>query len=232
MPGALAKTDPNWKDREIVFRRNCQRLLTEEDTLVLVGDHSWGKTLFRSRKDLKFIMDLPGRKILLRGNHDSFWAEEKTEALNVKYHGKLNFLHENYFAYKEFALVGTKGYCLEGPFTRDETGRLRGWDGVNEEQASTLIRQELIHLRASFEAAKADGYRKFIVFLHYPPTSVSRQSSPFTDIAEEYGAEQVLYAHCHGEANFHNSIEGPFRSIKYTLVSGDCLRWSPHKVLD
>ena len=87
-------------------------------------------------------------------------------------------------------------------------------------------------LRKSFDLARKDGYRKFIMFLHYPPTSILEQRSCFTDMAEEYGAEQVIYAHCHGESRFHDSIMGEFRGVRYSLVSGDYLQWNPMKVLD
>ena len=63
-------------------------------------------------------------------------------------------------------------------------------------------------------------------------TRLLEERSGFTDMAEEYGAEQVLYAHCHGEARFHDSIQGVFRGVRYSLVSGDYLKWIPRKVLD
>lgn len=230
--GHMLHTEPVWRNHEEVFRRNCARLLTEEDTLVLVGDHSWGKNLTECEQDLAYIMALPGRKILLRGNHDRFWDAGKTEKLNARYAGKLNFLQGNYYTYRDYALVGTKGYCFEGPFWLDRRGKVMRWDLEAEAKAEKLVQRELDRLRASFEAARADGHNRFLMFLHYPPTSILERRSPFTEIAEEYGAHQVIYAHSHGEANFHNSIEGNFRSIEYTLVSGDCLRWIPHKVLD
>ena len=228
----MQRTERVWRDHEAVFRRNCQRLLTEADTLVLLGDHSWGKNLAQCEQDLQYIMELPGRKILLRGNHDQFWDAGKTEALNARYAGKLCFLQGNYYTYRDYALVGTKGFCFEGPFYLDRKGRIVGWDQAAEAKAETLVRRELERLRASFEAARRDGHNRFLMFLHYPPTSILEKRSPFTDLAEEYGAHQVLYAHSHGAARFHNSIEGEFRCIDYTLVSGDCLRWMPHKVLD
>ena len=70
------------------------------------------------------------------------------------------------------------------------------------------------------------------MFLHYPPTSIIEDRSGFTDMAEEYGAEHVVYAHSHGESRFHDSIEGELRGVKYSLASGDFLRWQPLKVLD
>lgn len=106
------------------------------------------------------------------------------------------------------------------------------WDEAAEEHAKKLVQRELKRLRESFEAARKDGYQKFIMFLHYPPTSVLEKESGFTKMAEEYGAEQVIYAHCHGEARFHDSIEGSLHGIRYSLVSGDYLKWMPKKVLD
>ena len=93
------------------------------------------------------------------------------------------------------------------------------------------MEREAGRLRASFEAARCDGYRKFIMFLHYPPTSILEKRSVFTDMAEEYGAEQVIYSHCHGESRFYDSILGELGGIRYSLVSGDYLKWKPVKIL-
>ena len=231
-PSPMQRTQGVWRNHEEVFRRNCAGLLTPEDTLVLLGDHSWGKTLAQCREDLDYIAALPGRKILLRGNHDMFWDAGKTAKLNELYRGRLHFLQGNYFTYRDYALVGSKGYCFEGPFYLDKKGRIMGWDPEAEEKAEKIIQRELGRLRASFEAARQDGHNRFIMLLHYPPTSVIEKRSPFTDLAEEYGAHQVIYAHCHGQSRFHDSIEGNFRSIEYHLVSGDYLRWMPRRLLD
>lgn len=221
-----------WKNHEEKFKRNCARLITGDDTLVLVGDHSWGRSLSECEEDFRYIADLPGRKILTRGNHDMFWDAAKTEALNERFSGRLSFLQNNFFSYRDYALVGTKGYTFEGPFYINSRGKIVGWDEEAEEHAKRLVERELVRLRASFEAARADGYRKFIMFLHYPPTNILEDGSGFTEMAEEYGAEQVIYAHCHGEARFHDSIEGEKNGVLYSLASGDYLRWQPMRVLD
>lgn len=224
--------DRVWKKHEQKFQKYCSQLLTEEDTLVLVGDHSWGKNLAQAEADLQYICGLPGRKILIRGNHDMFWDAKKTNALNERYAGKLEFLQGNYYAFREYALVGTKGFTFEGPFWIDRRGRIVDWDEEAEKHAEKIVARELNRLRTSFEAAKEDGFRKFIMFLHYPPTNILEKESGFTKMAEEYGAEQVIYAHSHGESRFHDSIEGDFHGIRYSLVSGDFLKWHPLKVLD
>lgn len=220
-----------WKNHEEKFRKYCNKLVTADDTLVLVGDHSWGKNLSECELDLQYIRDLPGKKILTRGNHDMFWDAKKTRQLNELYQPRLTFLQDSYETYKEYALVGTKGYTFEGPFYLNRRGQILGWDEEAEKHAIKLVDRELKRLRTSFELAKADGYTKFIMFLHYPPTNILEERSPFTDMAERYGAEQVIYAHCHGESRFYDSIHGEFRGRQYRLVSGDFLRWKPLKLM-
>ena len=227
-PGQLR--DPVWRNHETVFRRNCEKLIGPEDTLVLAGDHSWGRNMAECEKDLEYIQSLPGRKVLLRGNHDMFWDAKKTESLNRQFEGKLFFLQNNYTAYGDYALVGTKGYTFEGPFYL-RGGRIIGWDREEEAHAQKLVEREAERLKISFEAALADGYSRFIVFLHYPPTSILERNSVFTAMAEKYGAEQVIYAHCHGERRFHDSLEGRHHGVLYRLASGDFLRWNPLQIL-
>ena len=220
-----------WVDHERKIKKNCEKVIGENDTLVLVGDHSWGRKLSECEEDLKFIENLPGRKVLVRGNHDMFWDAKKTATLSELYRGRLTFLQGNYVPYENFALVGTKGYTFEGPFYLDRKGRIRGWDEQEAEHAEKLVEREYERLVTSFEAAKKDGYTNYIMFLHYPPTNILQEESCFTKIAEKYGVEHVVYAHCHGEERFHDSIEGEFHGIQYHLVSGDFLRWSPKRIL-
>lgn len=229
-PGQLH--DRIWKNHEEKFRASCGKTVTDADTLVLAGDHSWGKNLAECEMDLQYICDLPGRKILTRGNHDMFWDVKKTGQLNRLYQPRLTFLQDSYECYRDYAIVGTKGYTFEGPFYLDRRGRIMGWDEEEEQHAKKLVDRELQRLRKSFDLAKADGYRRFIMFLHYPPTNILEKRSGFTDMAEEYGAEQVIYAHCHGESRFHDSIQGEYRGRIYRLVSGDYLRWMPLKILE
>lgn len=208
---------PEWINHTEKLEKNCKKILTQEDTLVITGDHSWGRNSEECREDLEWIERLPGKKILLRGNHDMFWDKNKTAYLNEQYKGRLFFLQNNYYVYGEYALVGTKGYCYEGKDTVKHFLKIRD--------------RETARLEKSFQAAKQDGYEKYIMFLHYPPTSIGEEDSPFTDMARAYGAEQVIYSHCHGKERYADSIRGEKDGIMYRLVSSDYLQFCPIRIL-
>lgn len=153
-----------------------------------------------------------------------FWDAKKTERLNEQFKDRFFFLQNNYAVYEsterqeKYALVGTKGYCYEG---KD-----------SYEHYEKIVARELERLRVSFEKAKADGYRNYLMFLHYPPTSIGEMESGFTRMAQEYGAQQVIYSHCHGKERFDDSFQGTVDGINYRLVSSDFLKFKPVKLLD
>ena len=223
-------TDPLWRDHERRLLENCRRLIRPEDTLVLVGDHSWGRKMAECQQDFDYIRALPGRKILLRGNHDMFWDVNKTAALNDQFKGELFFLQNNYAACGDIALVGTKGYTFEGPFYLNRRGQVVGWDEDAEEQAAKLVEREAARLRLSCEAARKDGYRRFILFLHYPPTNDKHQVSGFTELMTEYGVKTCVYGHLHGKEKFKRGLQGVLNGVEYKLVSLDYLDARPMRL--
>ena len=227
----LQMKDRIWRNHEELFQKNCKAMLQPDDTLVLTGDNSFGKNLSACELDMQYIAALPGRKIMLRGNHDHYWTAKNTTALNEHFCGKLFFLQNNFYSYEDYAIVGTKGHCFEGPFYLNRRGSILAWDEKNEEQSRKLVERETERLQQSLEAASAAGFKKYLMFLHYPPTSILENESQFTRIAEEYRVEQVIYSHSHGESRFHDSIQGEYHGILYSLVSGDYLRWVPKRIL-
>ena len=213
----METSSPLWRGHEERFRQGWLHTVTQEDTVVVCGDISFGRNDKQCQRDVDFLAALPGRKILLRGNHDNYWDAKKTEKLNERWKGTFSFLQNNHFSYGSVALVGTKGYAWEGKDT--------------PEHARTLVEREAERLETSFQSAAREGFSRFVVFLHFPPTDYTQRTSVFCRMAEKWGAEQVIYAHCHGRHRFDDSIRGVYKGIRYTLVSGDCLNWRPFRVL-
>lgn len=222
--------DDIWIEHENKLEENICSIVKEDDTLVITGDHTWGGHLSTCMPDLKWIEEkLPGRKILLRGNHDIFWRPEKTNKLNREFEGGLFFLQNNFFEYEDYAIVGSKGYCYEP------------WDKTADAKARAGYRyeRELKRVKKSLDKAKAAGYNKYIMFLHYPPTEIEdsecgyggRLESCFTRLAKEYGVEKVVYSHLHGRDRFADSLQGEHNGIEYYLVSADYLNFVPVQLL-
>ena len=113
--------------------------------------------------------------------------------------------------------MGTKGYCYEGKDTPEHFEKIRD--------------RELDRLQVSFDSARADGYDRFIMFLHYPPTSIGEMESGFTRMAEQYGAKKVIYSHCHGKERYFDSFMGEVNGVEYSLVSSDYLKFRPALVM-
>lgn len=225
----MEEFDPIWKNHHIKLAESFKENITDSDTVLLTGDHTWGGHLSTCMPELEWICNLPGRKILLRGNHDIFWQVKGTKKLQATFEGRLNFLQNGYEVYEEYAIVGSKGYCYE-PWD---------WHDKAKQRAKKRYLREVERLRTGFEAACEAGYSRFIMALHYPPTEIADSGneyggypdSCFTRLAKEYGCEMVVYSHLHGKERFADSLTGMHDGIMYQLVSADYLNFSPMKLM-
>ena len=186
-----------------------------EDTVVLCGDLSWGMGLEQARKDFAFLDALPGRKILLKGNHDYWWTTAaKMERFFVENgFSTLEILHNNCRLYGDVALCGTRGWFYE----EDREGH-----------GAKIFNRELIRLEASLKAA---GEREKYCFLHYPPLYQGYRCQEIIDLLERYQVSRCFYGHLHGGSH-RLAISGRQGGVEYALVSADYLGFQPKKILD
>ena len=190
-------------------------LVAPEDTVVIAGDVSWGMSLEEAEKDFAFLDALPGKKLLLKGNHDYWWTTVSKMTRFFAEHGftTLEILHNNCHFYGETALCGTRGWFYE----EDQNGH-------NEK----VFNRELIRLEASLKAA---GEREKIVFLHYPPVYQGYRCKPVLEVLHRYGVQRCCYAHLHGPSR-RQAIEGKCEGIDFSLISADQLEFVPKRILD
>ena len=184
-----------------------------EDTVVLCGDISWGMSLEQAAPDFAFLDALPGKKLLLKGNHDYWWntASKMNRFFAEKGFSTLNILHNNCHLYGETALCGTRGWFYE-----------EEQDGHNEK----VFNRELIRLEASLKAA---GEREKLCFLHYPPRYQGYRCDEIIALLERYGVKACYYGHLHGGSH-RLAVEGRQGSVEYHLVSADYLRFRPQRI--
>ena len=190
--------------------------LTEEDTTVLCGDLSWGMSLAEAREDFLFIDRLPGRKIVLKGNHDYWWSTASAAYKFFAANGisTIEILNNNCLFYGETALCGTRGWFYE-----EERG---------SEHDRKIMLRELGRLEASLKAA---GEREKIAFLHYPPKFAAYECPEILEMLGRYGVKECYYGHIHGKG-CSAAFRGVKNGVKYELVSADRLMFSPLRVRD
>ena len=64
----------NWKGHEEKIKKDWLMKVKEDDTVILPGDFSWSTYLEDTYADFSYLNKLPGKKILLKGNHDYWWT--------------------------------------------------------------------------------------------------------------------------------------------------------------
>jgi uncharacterized protein len=203
----------HWYKHHEKIKENWLEKISDEDTILIAGDISWSMKMEEGLKDLDWIHELPGRKIFVRGNHDYWW--QSISKLNNLYED-MNFIQNNYFTYEDYALCGTRGWTCPGGehFT---------------EHDEKIYSRELIRLKLSLDLAVKNGYKKFMVMIHYPPTNERFEETEFIKIFKEYGVEKVFYGHLHGYS-LKRVMVGEVEGIEYILTSADYINFDPIKI--
>ena len=189
--------------------------LTEEDTLILAGDTSWGIDLEEAEADFRFLEQFPGKKYLIKGNHDYWWttAAKFHRFCEEKEFRNLELIHNNCAHYGDFALCGTRGWFLE------------------EEQKphdAKVLNRELQRLETSLKAA---GEQPILCFLHYPPLYQGYRCPEILKLLEQYPVKACCYGHLHGPT-IRRRIEGEQQGVDFSLISADHLGFVPKKICE
>ena len=190
-------------------------VVREEDTLVLMGDLSWALGLEDAKADFAWINEIPGRKIILKGNHDYWWSTVKKFDGFCAQNGFENFhiLHNNHFEYEGVAICGTRGWFFE----EERSG----------EHDEKVFKRELLRLEASLQSA---GELPKMVFLHYPPRYKGYECPEILELLQKYEVRNCFYGHLHG-ASHGLAMEGTWDGVNFRLLSADRLNFKPYCVI-
>ena len=204
-----------WKDHAEKLKQGFAAL-GPEDVTVLCGDLSWAMDLKTAGEDFRFIHELPGQKIILKGNHDYWWSTAaKAERFFAEYGiDSIRILHNNCWLYGDLALCGTRGWFYE-----EETGA---------EHDAKIMRREILRLEASLKAA---GEREKLVFLHYPPIYQKYECPEILALLAEHRVRLCCYGHIHGKGCL-SAFNGWRGCTQFRLVSADHVDFTPVKLLD
>lgn len=194
------------------FERICEDWRTkvgEDDIVLLPGDFSWAMTLADALDDIRAVGMLPGRKIMVRGNHD-FWWSSLTQVRAALPEG-MYALQNDCVELENMVFCGTRGWTIV--------------NDADERHAQDLkiYRREVIRLEMALKCAARQAHgRDIVALMHYPPFDERQRPSGFTDLLEQYGVKQVVYGHLHGQS-LRGAFSGQLRGVDYFQVSCDGL---------
>ena len=199
-----------WDNYVERIEKNWKKLVDENDTVVIGGDISWGSSLSESIPDFDFINRLPGKKIILKGNHDYWWgtANKINEFLKENKFDTINILHNNCYSDGNIAICGTRGWI---------------YDGTGEKDLKVIAR-EASRLETSIKQA-VDNSLKPIVFLHYPPAYADFVCDEIVSVLKKYDINNVYYGHIHGKGIYN--VVSEYDDIKLKLIAADGVEFTP-----
>ena len=200
-----------WIDYVEKIEENWTRTVSPEDVVILAGDISWAMRLEEADEDFAFLDRLPGQKIVLKGNHDYWWASLKKMQERWP---NFKFLYNNYQVYSDIAICGTRGWVCPGS---------SGYTPKDD----VIYQRELIRLENSLKQAVTAGYSRLIGVMHYAPTNEKLEPSGFTELFERYGVDKVVFGHLHTEFGFKSGLTGLYNDVDYQLVSADFRKFVP-----
>lgn len=208
-----------WNNYMERLKENWEKIVEEDDYILIPGDISWATYLEQAVKDFEFIDNLPGRKIISKGNHDYWWTtmSKLNEFLDKNNFKTIEFIHNNSYNIQDFIVCGARGWKCPGD------------DGFSQKDKK-IYERELNRLELSLSKA---GYGtnggEIIVMIHYPPFNSSKEPSEFVEIMREYSVKKCFYGHLHG-GSFSGAVEGKVEGIEFKLVSSDYLNFVPFNI--
>ncbi len=203
-----------WQGYTEKLVRHWRALVKDGDTVVIGGDVSWGMSLEEAKGDFSLIESLPGKKLILKGNHDLWWetVSKMRRFMAENGFGSIDFLHNNCFFYEKTALCGTRGWPFGENFT----------DPHNEK----IFKRELMRLKRSLQLGSKGAAEEIICFMHYPPLYGWYRCGEIIELLQTYGVRRCYYGHLHSNS-LKYAVEGEQEGINWRLVSGDHVNFTP-----
>ena len=202
-----------WDNHTERLQENWINTVKEEDTVILAGDFSWATKLEDTYKDFEYINNLPGKKILLKGNHDYWWntITKMNKFLEDNNFNNIYFLYNNSYEFEDFEIVGTKG-----------------WSEFEIEGYHKNILREVGRLKNSINSTTTNKAK--IAVIHYPPfMGKVPDEYNFVKVLEDNNIKKCYYGHLHASSH-KNAIQGNVNGIEYHLISGDYLDFKLKKI--
>ncbi|HYG60203.1 MAG TPA: metallophosphoesterase [Symbiobacteriaceae bacterium] len=216
---------PHWAGHPAPLFWNWELTVAPDDIVLVPGDISWGMTLAQAEPDLRELDALPGRKLLIQGNHDYWWESlKKMRSIGLQ---SISFIQNDAVLLPAgtipgvegpVAVCGTRGWITPGD---------RSW-AEDEAHNTKIYSREVGRLKMSLDAGRKLGAEAYIVMLHYPPVADDHQPTAFTELLESYGGVKLaVYGHLHGPGARYRAFQGEHGGVRYMLTACDAIAFTP-----
>ncbi len=213
-PKPMTIFGPGWEGHPDAFFRGWRSVVGDDDLVLIPGDLSWAMRLDDALNDLRDIAALPGRKIILRGNHDYWWPS--ISKLRRALPPGMWAVQNDAIEVDGVVVAGTRGWVCPGS---------HGFD----EQDEKIFRREVERLTLSLDAARRLDGRYRVVMLHYPPTNSRLERSEFTRLIEGAAPDALVFGHVHGD---QEAVLRELNGIDVHFVAADALGFVPRLVAE
>ena len=215
---------PAWEDHADKIRRNWLETVSESDTVLIPGDVSWAMRLPEALPDLNFIADLPGTKILIRGNHDYWWHRKQTSKIQREVDRDMVFLQGASTMIGDIGVTGTRGWRIDWETRGGDPHASR----ITDQEADKVLQRELAYLENGLSSIPASARLK-IAMLHFPPFDERLQPNDFADLLKRHSVDILVYGHVH--LGLGSWLEGSVDGVQYHLASADIVDFKPKLIV-
>lgn len=222
--------NPRWKDYAERIAKNWKERISPEDLVLIPGDISWAMRLEEALTDLEWIDKLPGKKIILKGNHDYWWSS--TGKMSKVMPPSIQFIHNNTITMDGVTIGGTRLWDSEeysfGSYIDFEPNPKARVKTIDVEEENKIFARELIRLEASLSQLDPNAALR-IALTHYPPISADLKPSLASAILEKHKVHYCIFGHLHNLKKNMNMF-GKKGDITYLLTSCDYLDFCPIEI--
>ncbi len=202
-----------WENYTDKIKENWKSKVTENDVVLIAGDISWAMKLEEAVSDLKWLDELPGKKIIIKGNHEYWW--NSISAVREILPSSVFAIQNDALKMGRFVFCGTRGWTVP------ESGK------VFSDEDLKIYKRETERLKLTLLSAKKlmEQGDELVLMMHFPPFASDKEETEFTKLFEQYGVSTVVFGHIHGRTNcplIYNK-----NGVKYYFTSTDHINNDP-----
>lgn len=222
---------PLWESHHEKIQQNWDRLITKDDLVLIPGDISWAMRLNDALPDLEWIHARPGKKVLIRGNHDYWW--DSLAKLQKALPDSLHVIQNNSLIFDTVSISGARLWD-SSEYSFNECIEYIPSAAIPKEKepqsSEEIFVRELNRLEMSLQAI-APTARVKIAMTHFPPIGLDLKPSRASALFEKYGITHVVFGHLHSLKKSSHKLFGKSRGVEYILASADYLNFSPSEIV-